>query len=445
MNVRRAPNTADLLSKRDARIVGLTRRALPVWAPASQRLRLDRLDNVDRALEEQLRPFRARFSPHAQVAIAVGSRGIDRVGETVRALAAILNEWGASPFIVPAMGSHGGATARGQLEVLAEFGITEQLMGCAIRSGMNTTPIAQFRDGAIWIDRLASLADHVIPVNRIKQHTDFSGAYQSGLVKMVVIGLGKQRGALQWHRGGFAQLASDLPRVFARICAHISIPFGIALIEDGAGSLARLEAIAGEEILTREPVLLQVSSSYAARLPGDLIDALIVDYIGKDVSGIGMDTHVVNRYYSQTAIESTPLVRRIIVRGLTRATKGNAAGIGLADYVLDRVVRALDRTKTDVNCLTSGTPEGARIPMRLANDRDALTAALATSGAVPGQERIVRITSTRRIGDFMASKQVLSDLAENDAVVQRGALASIKFDKRGILVPNEVPTWPALS
>jgi len=265
----------------------------------------------------------------------------------------------------------------------------------------------------VFLDRNAfEGADLIVPINRVKVHTDFTGPIESGLMKMIAIGLGKQKGADAFHRQGFAVFDTLIPEVATYTIARAPIPFGIALIENGSARLRHIEAVPAERIATREPELLVMSTEALARLPFATIDVLILDDIGKDVSGLGMDSNVVGRYYSGLT-GMPPVIQRIVVRDLTAATQGNAVGIGMADVALRRAVEKIDYRKTYMNTITAKTPEGARVPITVDTDREALSIALACCVRVtPESARIVRARDTKHLELLYVSASLLPDLVE---------------------------------
>ena len=272
---------------------------LPRWALVRQRMDPDEVADVAVAVGAALESVRAAIKPGSRVCLAVGSRGIDRIDEVVRATVAWVRAVGAEVFIVPSMGSHGGATAEGQLEVLASYGITPESVGCEIRSSMETVELGEVRPGVpVFVDRNAfEGADLILPINRVKPHTDFTGEVESGLMKMIAIGLGKQKGADTFHRQGFATFHELIPEVAQFTLSKVNIPFGLALVENGYARLSQIEAVPGGEIWDREKELLVTARDRMARIPLASIDVLVLDYIGKDISGLGMDSNVVGRYY----------------------------------------------------------------------------------------------------------------------------------------------------
>lgn len=405
--------------------------ALPDWALVHHRLDPVEIDDVAAAVEQAVATVADRLPPRGRACVAVGSRGIDRMGEAAAATVAALQRRGMEVFVVPAMGSHGGATAEGQLEVLGTLGITEATVGCEIRSSMDTVRLGEVEGGVpVYLDRHAATeADVIIPINRVKPHTDFSGPIESGLLKMIAIGLGKQRGADTFHGEGFAVFHTLIPAVAAFTLAHAPIPFGIALVENGLARLRRIEAVPAERIAERETELLVEADQALARLPVSELDVLILDRIGKDISGLGMDSNVVGRYYTGPTGRGLT-VQRIVVRDLTDETEGNAVGIGMADVILRRVADRMDAAKTYMNCITAKTPEGARIALMVDNDRQALDIGIACCLKVHAETaRIIRLLDTKHLEWFYASAPLLDELAATGRCEIVDGPAPIGFDE----------------
>jgi hypothetical protein len=409
--------------------------ALPAWAPVRQRLDDAALPDAGAATRAALDAVIDGVRPGERVCVAAGSRGIDRIGEVVRATVERLQAAGASVFIVPAMGSHGGATAAGQLAVLAGFGITEARMGCEIRASMDTVDLGEVVPGVpVFVDRHAyEGADVVVPVNRVKPHTGFAGPVESGLMKMLAIGLGKQRGADTFHRRGYDEFATLIPAVARHTIARAPIGFGIALVEDGLGHLAHVEAIPADRIEAREAELLVDARRRMPRLPIDDIDVLVLDLIGKDISGTGMDPNVIGMAKAG-AVDAGPRIGRIVVRGLTAATEGNASGIGFADVALRRAVAAVDERRTYLNSITAKDVEGAKLPVTVDTDEDALALALAACLRVEAaQARIVRVRSTKHLERLWVSEPALADVLATGRCELLGPPRPIGFDADGML------------
>jgi hypothetical protein len=403
---------------------------LPGWALVHRSLDTTEIEDVDGAVEDAMRSVKEAIRPGMRVAVAAGSRGIDRIDEVVAATVRAVRAAGAEVFVIPAMGSHGGATADGQLEVLASLGMTPDRLGCEIRASMDTVRLGEVEDGVpVYIDRVGfEEADAIVPVNRVKPHTDFSGPVESGLLKMIAIGLGKQKGADTFHARGFDAFAELIPSVGAFILARAPIPFGLALMENGYARLRRIEAVPASGMDARERELRDEADAFLARLPLTALDVLVIDRIGKDISGLGMDSNVVGRYYSGP-ISQGPSIQRIFVRDLTDETEGNAVGIGMADVVHARAVNRMDSLKTYMNCVTAKTPEGARIALTAASDRQGLDLALACCLRVDAaRARIARIRDTKHLEWFYASEPLLEELRGRPDCEIRGDPFAIRFD-----------------
>jgi hypothetical protein len=369
-----------------------------------------RIEDVASEVQSQLASLSLadRIRPAQTVAITAGSRGIANIALILRAIVDHLRQLGATPFIVPAMGSHGGGTAAGQRQLLEGYGIVEAFCGCPIRASMETVVVGRAaEDFPVHFDRHAFEADHVVVCGRVKPHTDFAGDLQSGLMKMLLIGLGKHEGAKVYHR---AIKDYDFGRIVRSVAAEVmvrcSIVAGVAIVENGCEETARIEAVRPEDFESRDKQLLQLATRWMPRLPFPTADLLLIDQIGKDISGTGLDTNVVGRkrgYHGPGAAES-PNIRYIAVRGLTDATRGNATGLGLAEFCLSRVVRQSDREITRINSLTGGRPEVAMTPLDYATDRQLLDAVLPTIGLrEPHEARLLWIRDTLHLAELMCS------------------------------------------
>lgn len=403
-------------------------RELPRWALVKYRMDPTEIRDLPSAVRAAFATVADRIKPGQSVCLTAGSRGIDRIAEVTAACVAEVKRLGAHPFIVPSMGSHGGATAEGQLEVLASFGITEATMGCPIRSSMETVQLGLVEGVPVYLDKHAFGADLIIPINRVKPHTDFHGPVESGLLKMIAIGLGKQKGADTFHAQGFAEFHRLIPAVGRFTLSQVNIPFGLALVENGHARLDQIEAVPAERIWEREQELVRGARERMARLPVDTFDVLILDYIGKDISGLGMDSNVVGRYYTGPT-GTGPALQRIIVRDLTPATEGNAVGIGMADLVLQQAVDKMDQRKTYMNCITAKTPEGARVALTVQTDREALSVALACCLKVESRTaRVIRVQDTKHLERFYASEALLPELLATGRCELLTPVGEIEFD-----------------
>lgn len=353
--------------------------------------------------------------PTGTVAIGVGSRGVARIDEVVAALVEVLKEAGARPFVVPAMGSHGASSAEGQKRVLAHLGVSEERVGCPVRATMETVKIGETPAGVeVFMDRNAhDEADSVIVVNRVKPHTAFRGTVESGPTKMLAIGLGKQRGAHSIHSAGWENIHRTIPEA-ARVAVETGkVAFGLATVENAHEEPCKIAAIPAADLEAGEAPLLEEAKANLARLPFDEMDVLVIDEIGKNISGDGADPNVTGRY-ATTAASGGPRVQRMVYLGLTEETGGNANGLGMADVVTERLVAAMDRPSTYMNALTSTTPAPVKIPMTMPTEELAIAAALTMCASVDlAEARLVRIQNTLRLGRMWISEAMLEE-AEDD-------------------------------
>lgn len=351
------------------------------------------------------------------VAVAVGSRGIDNIVLIVRSLVEALQAQGLTCFAFPAMGSHGGGTAEGQTDVLAALGVTEASIGCEIRSSMATVEVARSSAGMpVVLDELAAQADGIIVVNRIKPHTHFRGPTESGLVKMLVIGAGKHEQAVLVHSHGVKGLRELIPDFAANLIATGRVLGGVAICEDGHHRVSTVTVLRGTDILTVEPDLLVRARAMMPTLPVDDLDLLIVDRIGKDISGTGMDTNIVGRVRAlDFAGFGVPRIRVIYARSLTEATHGNAIGMGLADLVHRRLAAAVDPISTGINSMTGGSPAIGALPIIAGSDLEAMTLFNRyLRGAQPAAEtRMIRIRDTLSLNRILVSPAVLRQLGHD--------------------------------
>jgi hypothetical protein len=372
------------------------------------------------------------------VAVAVGSRGLANLPAMVRAFCRQLQKVGARPFIVPAMGSHGGATAEGQVALLARLGVTEETCHAPVHASMEAVPVARVLDEVpAYLARDILEADHAVCLNRIKPHTKFKGPLESGLAKMLCVGMGKHEGALAYHRAalrhGFVTLLEELARA---VLANSAFRFGLAVIENARDETCRIEAVPAARLLDRERELLTMAKEHFPRLPFTQLDVLAVETIGKEISGAGMDPNVTGRACDLMESDFSEIlqVTRLAVLNLSERTGGNAIGLGNADIITEKVFRAMDYEATLMNALTSLSLHKAFIPVRLPNDRKALQACFTTLGPTPADAiRAVIIRDTRHVGEFLATAplgEAIADRADIE-VISRDALG---FDAAGGLI-----------
>lgn len=413
---------------------------LPRFAEVEHRLYARRLSDLPRAVEQACASagLAQRVRPGQRIGITVGSRGIANLPSITRAVVEQVKAVGGRPFIIPAMGSHGGGTARGQLAVLASLGITPASVGAPIRASMAVTRLGDTSHGVpVFVSREALAADGIIVMNRIKQHTDYVGEYESGLVKMLAVGLGKKEGAAAMHARRCAGLREDVPEAAALILRHLNVVAGLAILENGYNETADIVGLPPHQIFSREKQLLARVRRTAARLPFREIDLLIVDWIGKDISGIGMDTHVVARRMQWEEPEFRGVrIQLIAALNLTEASHGNALGIGLADLTTDRLLARIDREALKANVLHTGWLNRAKLPLAFPTDRQLLAAAMIALGRPdPRHVRIVRIRDTLHLGRLLISEGLLPEAARHPRLRLLTTPRPPAFDRAGNLLP----------
>lgn len=414
---------------------------VPAMARVRQRFPDQRLADPAAALRRELaRPeVRRTIRPGMTVAVTAGSRGIDCYVPLLRELIAGLRDMGAQPFVIPAMGSHGGATAQGQRELLAGYGVTEESVGAPIRATMETVRAGATPGGEpVWVDALAAQADGVVLFNRVKPHTGFRGGYESGLVKMAAIGLGKQKGAEIVHSGGPSAMARRVREFGCAAIRQGRVLFGVATVENAYDKVAQVRALTAREIFGQEPVLLDQAKELMPRLLAEGLDVLVVDRIGKNISGPGMDPNITHTYLPGAPIPEelrAKRAQRVAVLDLTAETHGAAMGIGMADVTTRRVMDKMDFDATYPNCLTSGTTVSAKLPMVFDSDRLAIQAAIRTlNGADWSALRMVRIRDTLHLGEIWASQALLPELEAHPAAEILSPPAPLPFDEAGNLL-----------
>ncbi len=414
--------------------------ALPRQVLVEARIASRRLDDPASSVTAQLGAVLGNTRLDGQrVVIGVGSRGIDRIPEVVRAAVAFIKSRGGEPAIIPAMGNHGGATDEGQREILAGLGVTEATVGAPIRPSMTTRQVGETKSGIpVHTSAEALDADGLILVNRIKPHTDFeSDKIGSGLLKMSAIGIGKSEGAAACHRAGIRLgLEQTLLDVSQVALSHVKLLAGVALVEDGLHQMTKVEVIPANAIAAREGALLAEARSLMPALPFDRIDVLVIDWMGKDISGAGMDTNIIGR-----GIDGMPRASRrsdvgaIYTRGLTPASHGNAIGLGLADVVSNRLVDSLDLEAIFTNALSAMTPVTGKLPLHFGSDRDCLRAAIRFSATDAATAKIVRIRSTLALDRFIASENYAPEIAKRSDFQIVGGPIDWRFDNEGDFDP----------
>jgi len=412
--------------------------SLPLIARVRRSYRQPELADVTAATAAAVGKSRltARLKRGSRIAVTAGSRGIHGIARIVGATVDALRSLGFDPFVVAAMGSHGGGTAAGQRALLAELEVTESAVGCPIRSEMETVQLGTNSFGLpIHFDRNAFEADGIVLLNRIKPHTSFTGRYESGLVKMLSVGLGKRHGAAQVHKLGLPGLRALIPEVGAFLLERTPVKLGIAILENAREHTARIVAVEPEDLLDVEPRLLEQARDLMARLPFDQIDVLVVGELGKNYSGTGLDPNVIGRQRVETMPDlPRPVITRLAVLDLSVETRGNGLGIGLADLTTDRLVRGIDPTPMRVNSLTSNFLTRARVPLALPADRDVIAASLDTCWRIQaGEARMVLIPNTLELTTLWITSPLAAQVAAHPELFVETEFLPIPFDEQGNL------------
>ncbi|MBI3680495.1 MAG: hypothetical protein HY235_08870 [Acidobacteria bacterium] len=383
--------------------------------------------------------FAGRVRPGGRVAIGVGSRGITNIATIVRAVVDYCKAHGLKPHIFPAMGSHGAATAEGQADVLAHYGIHEATMGCPVISLLDVVPLGSTPEGIeAFMDRSAFESDGVMLVGRVKWHTDYIGKIESGLFKMMAIGLGKFAGAQRYHTHAFRLGLENVIRSVGRqVLKSGKILGGLAILEDAYHNTAQLTPVPVEVMEKKEEDLLRLAKSWMGKIPAQHLDILILDEIGKNISGAGMDTKVVNRgvHGQYNPWPDTPLIERIFIRDLSSVSYGNAVGLGMADVISDRLYRKIDWTPTRINSLTASTPAAIRTPIHFPTDRECLEKIWSTVGKFNAEDVTIGwIRNTLELSPVLLSENLLPEIRKNPILEVVGTAQDIEFDAHGNLI-----------
>lgn len=405
-------------------------------APVRQQVSTERVNDVAATTRDGLRalPLNARVRPGMRIAIALPSRGITSMRDVVRVVVEELCALGAQPFLVPAMGSHGGSTAEGQREVLEGYGLDEKSIGAPIVSSLDVTEIATAENGMpVFSDQHAANADGIIAINRIKEHTAFKARWESGLMKILAVGLGKPRGAAEIHNW---DVASAMPIAARIVLKKLPVLAGIAIVENGQHEAARIAVIPAEHIEAEEPALLDLARRFTPRIPSECepLDLLIVQEMGKDISGTGMDLNVIGMW-RRTGGPIAPLINVIAVLDLTPNSHGNAIGVGHSDLISQRLRDKIDIAATYANCLTAHNLAGAKIPITLPTDREVIEAGL--TGVLPERARVALIRNTLTLDLLWVSEALLPTVAKTTTLEQVGEPRLLNF-ANGALIPPQL-------
>jgi hypothetical protein len=410
--------------------------AFPKMFRVKQELQGPMLADIPAAVRETMRSLKLadRVKPSQTVAITSGSRGVANIDRITKAVVDELKTLGLKPFICPTMGSHGEATAEGQLKILEHYGITEATMGCPMKSSMEVVEIGKVKGTTVFCDKNAWGADHIVVIGRVKTHTDFDGEIESGLYKMMAIGLGKQHGAENYHRAGHHYSYAEIfPLVGQAVLDSGHVLFGLGIVENGHDQTAKVQAILPKDFAPAEKALLKEAKAWMARLPFDALDVLIVDELGKNISGAGMDPNVIGRASVQKPA-GKPHVRILFVRDITPEAEGNAIGVGFAEMTTKRLVRKINYAAMHMNAITSGVAEAAKVPMAFDTDRQAIEIALGMIGlTTPEQARVVRIKNTLHLTEIDCSEALLAEVKAHQRLTPATAPAAMTFDAQGNL------------
>ena len=407
-----------------------------------QKFDAPKVEDIPAEVDRQLATLKlqSKIQPGQTVAITAGSRGIANIAVIIKAAVQHFQKLGAKPFIVPAMGSHGGGTAEGQREIIEGYGVTEEFCGCPIKASMETVIVAETPQGIpVHFDRYASQADHVLVCGRVKPHTNFVGDIESGLHKMMLIGLGKHAGAKIYHRAimdySWIEIVRSVADAVIRNCKVIG---GLGIVENAYDETGLIAAVAPEEFFEREKELLVLAKQWLPRLPFRKVHLLIVDEIGKNISGTGMDTNVIGRKYNdhKATDRDDTAVRTVFVRGLTEVTHGNACGIGMAEFTNTRTVNSIDRRITSINSITGGHAPAASIPIWYDTDREVLENALTTIGLVtPERAKVIQISDTLHLAEVLVSEAYLDEIMSRSDLEIVTQPQDLQFDAAGNLLP----------
>ncbi|MBQ9008052.1 MAG: DUF2088 domain-containing protein [Clostridia bacterium] len=421
-------------------IQGLDEVQIPRMVRVRQNYASDRVDDIPARLRKELTQIDAATLSGKRIAVTVGSRGIPHNALIVRTLCDQLRAWGAHPFVVPAMGSHGGGTVEGNLEVLSGYGITEDSIGVPILADMEVVQIGTLDDGAqtpVYCDRIAAEADGIVLYNKVKPHTDFKGEHESGLLKMMAIGLAKHRGCSALHMRGFDTFAANIPRVASVFLEKMPVLFGVGVVQNAYDDISEIRVYPRERIVEGDRELLKIAKAHFPRFRFDNIDVLIIDRIGKDISGEGADPNVTGRGF-MPYFKDDFHTRKLFIRGLSEGSHHNACGLGLADITTRRCLNAVDWESTWVNLTTNMMIDGAKIPLYQNNDFDALRVALRTCPRIEySRARIARIRDTLSLFEFEVSEALLPELRKTEDVEILSEPYDLHFDDEGFLTDFE--------
>lgn len=418
------------------KVEGMEGIQVPKMVRIRQKYPSDKIEDIKGTLEAKLDALSNKQDlAGKRIAITAGSRGIPHIDMITRTICDRLKAWGAQPFIVPAMGSHGGGTVEGQLEVINGYGITEEAMGVPILASMDTVLIGEMPDGTpIYCDKYAAEADGIVLLNKVKPHTDFKGEHESGLLKMIAIGLAKHKGASWFHMQGFDTFAVRIPIVAKEFLEKMNVVFGVGLVQNAYDEISEIDVMEKDKIVEKDHELLEIARKRLAKLKFDNIDVLIVDKIGKNISGEGLDPNVTGRSF-MPGFEDDFHTQKLFIRGLTEESHHNACGLGLADVTTRRCLETVDWESTWVNLGTNTMIDGGKIPVYQNNDKEALFLAIRTCRKIDyNKARIARIPDTLHLDEIEISESLIPDIIDRDDVEIISEPYELPFDENGNMI-----------
>ena len=420
-------------------IKNLSNNLFPKVIRIKQKFNSYKVEDISSAIAQEMfkKNVKSKIKPGMSIAVGVGSRGIENLYEIVKNVVDTIKGYGANPFIVPAMGSHGGATAEGQKEILASYDITEDNLSVPIKSSMEVIEIAKYKGKVpIYFDKNAFSADGIIPINRVKIHTDWRGEVESGLLKMLVIGFGKHKGATEIHSLGMENFHKVIPEVGSIIVNKVPVIFGIACIEDAYDQTAEVKVLMPEEFYIREKGMLKRSKEIMAKINIPQIDVLVIDEIGKDISGDGLDPNIIGHFRGKQKNDvKGPNVKQVVVLRLSKRTHGNANGMGYADIITKELSDSIDFVSTYTNAITAGDLFGVKVPLIANSDKEAIGLALNIVKKSASNIRLVRIKNTLKLDEIIVSESIFKEIKDEECFkINKDMLKKIIFDKDGRLI-----------
>lgn len=409
----------------------------PKMIKIKQHFKRERINNVEMEIYKEMKDkLSSRMFKNKRIAITAGSRGIVNIVTILTAVIGQLKDWGANPFIVPAMGSHGGATSEGQKDLLRNYGITEKSMGIPILSSMEVVRVTSLNNGMdVYCDKNAIEADGIVIINKIQPHADFKGKYESGLLKMLAMGLGKHKGATMLHTYGFDNFNDIIPEAGKVLLDNTPVIFGLAILENAYKEIKKLEVIPKEKIIEKEKELLEEVKKDMAKILFPFIDILIVEEIGKNISGEGMDPNVTGRPGSRLPGFNAPKIQKIIVLNISKESYGNAAGIGMADITTVRCVNKINFNAMYTNSITATILDPAKIPVMMNNDKEALSVALKTCNrTILSDVKIIRIRNTSQLYNIQVSEAYSDEIKDRNDISILSKPKPIRFTEDEFLI-----------